>query len=108
MLSGLYNFLSPSGIYVYISFGQPHFRIGHYLKNYAWNIKVKEFGSTLPYFFYTADRHQADHSTLLYNQKKYNLDDSNNYSESEEIQSQRLAALAEGESEDHLLQSIDL
>ncbi|KAI8141340.1 S-adenosyl-L-methionine-dependent methyltransferase [Fennellomyces sp. T-0311] len=40
------------GVFLYITFGQPHFRKRH-LQRDCWDIKVKTMGDAFHYFFYT-------------------------------------------------------
>ena len=47
--------LIPAGIFIVLSFGQPHFRIPNYLnkEEYQWSITHETCGTGLGYFFYT-------------------------------------------------------
>lgn len=44
--------LKVGGTFLYITFGQPHFRKRH-LERDCWNIDIKTMGDAFHYFFYT-------------------------------------------------------
>ena len=48
------------GIFLYITFGQPHFRKRH-LQRDCWEIKIKTLGEAFHYFFYTMKKEKATH-----------------------------------------------
>lgn len=54
MLQGIHRVLKPDGIYISISFGQPHFRRPLFeAPNFTWSMKWSTFGDGFHYFFYT-------------------------------------------------------
>ncbi len=111
-LQGVYHLLHPNhGLYLYISFGQPHFRIGHYLKHYPWNLTYKTFGTGLPYFFYEMRRIQGEKDQIIgmeMGMGRGNEPDEEERikSELEKVKSQKELALKEAEDENHLLFTI--
>ncbi|XP_051131606.1 uncharacterized protein LOC127251779 [Andrographis paniculata] len=53
MLEGVYRVLKPQGIFISISFGQPHFRRRFFnAPTFTWSIECKTFGDGFHYFFY--------------------------------------------------------
>ena len=40
-----------SGVFIYITFGQPHFR-RRYLSREGWNLDIMELGETFHYYCY--------------------------------------------------------
>uniref|UniRef100_A0A803LP06 EEF1A lysine methyltransferase 4 n=1 Tax=Chenopodium quinoa TaxID=63459 RepID=A0A803LP06_CHEQI len=54
MLQGIHRVLKPNGIYISISFGQPHFRRPLFeAPDFTWSMKWSTFGDGFHYFFYT-------------------------------------------------------
>lgn len=53
MLESVHRVLSPNGVFISISFGQPHFRRLLFEDDkYTWSMKWTTFGDTFHYFFY--------------------------------------------------------
>ncbi|KAF2294433.1 hypothetical protein GH714_011334 [Hevea brasiliensis] len=53
MLDGVHRVLKPDGIFISISFGQPHFRRPLFdAQEYTWSIEWNTFGDGFHYFFY--------------------------------------------------------
>ncbi|XP_042507445.1 EEF1A lysine methyltransferase 4 [Macadamia integrifolia] len=53
MLQGVHRVLKPSGIFISISFGQPHFRRPLFeAPEFTWSIEWETFGDGFHYFFY--------------------------------------------------------
>ncbi|KAI3843673.1 hypothetical protein MKW98_013609 [Papaver atlanticum] len=53
MLQGVHRVLKPDGVFVSISFGQPHFRRPLFeAPEFSWSIEWKTFGDGFHYFFY--------------------------------------------------------
>ncbi|XP_015900817.4 uncharacterized protein LOC107433933 [Ziziphus jujuba] len=54
MLKGVHRVLKPNGIFISISFGQPHLRRPLYnAPEFTWSFEWKTFGDGFHYFFYT-------------------------------------------------------
>ncbi|XP_021813434.1 methyltransferase-like protein 13 [Prunus avium] len=54
MLEGVHRVLKPDGIYISISFGQPHFRRPFFeAPQFTWSVEWSTFGDGFHYFFYT-------------------------------------------------------
>ncbi|XP_021741562.1 methyltransferase-like protein 13 [Chenopodium quinoa] len=54
MPQGIHRVLKPNGIYISISFGQPHFRRPLFeAPDFTWSMKWSTFGDGFHYFFYT-------------------------------------------------------
>ncbi|KMT00506.1 hypothetical protein BVRB_9g218050 [Beta vulgaris subsp. vulgaris] len=54
MLEGIHRVLKPDGIFISISFGQPHFRRPIFeAPSFTWSMKWDTFGDGFHYFFYT-------------------------------------------------------
>ncbi|KAL9238180.1 hypothetical protein vseg_012643 [Gypsophila vaccaria] len=54
MLHGIHRVLKPDGIFISISFGQPHFRRPIFeAPDFTWSMKCNTFGDGFHYFFYT-------------------------------------------------------
>ncbi|KAL9238821.1 hypothetical protein vseg_013194 [Gypsophila vaccaria] len=54
MLHGIHRVLKPDGIFISISFGQPHFRRPIFeAPDFTWSMKWSTFGDGFHYFFYT-------------------------------------------------------
>ncbi|KAF6166559.1 hypothetical protein GIB67_005421 [Kingdonia uniflora] len=54
MLEGVHRVLKPDGIFISISFGQPHFRRPLFEDpKFTWSIEWNTFGDGFHYFFYT-------------------------------------------------------
>ncbi|KAH9614014.1 hypothetical protein KSS87_022803 [Heliosperma pusillum] len=54
MLQGVHRVLKPDGIFISISFGQPHFRRPIFeAPEFTWSMKWDTFGDGFHYFFYT-------------------------------------------------------
>ncbi|KAF3435629.1 hypothetical protein FNV43_RR22720 [Rhamnella rubrinervis] len=53
MLKGVHRVLKPDGIFISISFGQPHFRRRLYdAPEFTWSVEWNTFGDGFHYFFY--------------------------------------------------------
>ncbi|XP_074562872.1 uncharacterized protein LOC141819475 isoform X2 [Curcuma longa] len=53
MLEGVHSILNPEGIFISISFGQPHFRRPLFERvDFTWSVEWKTFGEGFHYFFY--------------------------------------------------------
>ncbi|XP_010243292.1 PREDICTED: endothelin-converting enzyme 2 isoform X2 [Nelumbo nucifera] len=53
MLEGVHRVLKPDGVFISISFGQPHFRRPLFESpEFTWSIEWKTFGDGFHYFFY--------------------------------------------------------
>ncbi|KAI3985918.1 hypothetical protein MKX01_039000 [Papaver californicum] len=53
MLQGVHRVLKPDGVFISISFGQPHFRRPLFeAPEFSWSIEWKTFGDGFHYFFY--------------------------------------------------------
>jgi len=46
----------PAGIFIYVTFGQPHFR-RRYLTREGWSLEVRELGEVFHYYCYTMYHH---------------------------------------------------
>jgi SAM-dependent methyltransferase len=44
--------LRPGGVFVYITFGQPHFRRRHLERPGVWELETRRIGDTFHYFIY--------------------------------------------------------
>lgn len=54
MLKEAHRVLTPTGIFVSIAFGQPHFRRPFFEEaSFTWSTEVTTFGDGFHYFFYT-------------------------------------------------------
>jgi len=54
MLKGVHRVLTPEGIFISISFGQPHFRRPLFeAAGFTWSMQWNTFGDGFHYFFYT-------------------------------------------------------
>ncbi|GMH16241.1 hypothetical protein Nepgr_018082 [Nepenthes gracilis] len=54
MLQGVHRVLKPNGIFISISFGQPHFRRPLFeAPEFTWSVEWNTFGDGFHYFFYT-------------------------------------------------------
>ncbi|XP_057550395.1 uncharacterized protein LOC130828427 [Amaranthus tricolor] len=54
MLQGIHRVLKPDGVFISISFGQPHFRRPLFeTLDFTWSMKWSTFGDGFHYFFYT-------------------------------------------------------
>ncbi|KAF3323764.1 Endothelin-converting enzyme 2 [Carex littledalei] len=53
MLEGIHKVLKQDGVYISISFGQPHFRRKFFdAPNFTWSVEYNKFGDSFHYFFY--------------------------------------------------------
>ncbi|KAI3957508.1 hypothetical protein MKX01_001867 [Papaver californicum] len=53
MLQGVHRVLKPDGVFISISFGQPHFRRPLFeAPEFSWSVEWKTFGDGFHYFFY--------------------------------------------------------
>jgi ubiquinone/menaquinone biosynthesis C-methylase UbiE len=65
MCSGVHRVLKPGGVFLQISFAQPHFRIPHLTGkhagvSYSWSCTSQEIeGYSMPHFCYTMVKHCA-------------------------------------------------
>jgi len=54
MLAEVHRVLTPTGLFITIAFGQPHFRRPFFeAEGLTWTMKYKTFGDSFHYFFYT-------------------------------------------------------
>nr|QTZ19455.1 methyltransferase 13 [Bixa orellana] len=54
MLEGVHRVLKSDGIFISITFGQPHFRRPFFHNpKFTWSVEWSTFGETFHYFFYT-------------------------------------------------------
>lgn len=53
------------GVFLYITFGQPHFRRRH-LERPCWDVKVQTMGDAFHYFFYTMKKERKQRSKKIY------------------------------------------
>lgn len=54
MLQGIHRVLKPDGVFISISFGQPHFRRPLFEDpSFTWSMEYNTFGDGFHYFFYT-------------------------------------------------------
>ncbi|PKU68085.1 hypothetical protein MA16_Dca024373 [Dendrobium catenatum] len=54
VLQGVHKVLKPDGVFISISFGQPHFRRELFeAPCFTWSVEWKTFGEEFHYFFYT-------------------------------------------------------
>jgi len=44
--------LKPGGVFIYITFGQPHFRKSHLERPGLWSLEVTQLGDMFHYYFY--------------------------------------------------------
>ncbi|OAV89137.1 hypothetical protein, variant [Puccinia triticina 1-1 BBBD Race 1] len=44
--------LKPGGVFIYVTFGQPHFRKRHLQRPGIWSVEVIELGDMFHYYFY--------------------------------------------------------
>jgi len=49
----IYRVLKPEGVYIWMTFGQPHFRRPLLLREpFAWSLKVMQLGEAFHYYIY--------------------------------------------------------
>ncbi|KAK3120303.1 hypothetical protein QOZ80_9AG0685390 [Eleusine coracana subsp. coracana] len=54
MLEGIHRVLKPEGVFISITFGQPHFRRRFFeAPGFTWSVEYSTFGDGFHYFFYT-------------------------------------------------------
>jgi hypothetical protein len=54
MLEETHRVLTPTGLFISIAFGQPHFRRPFFeAAGFTWSMKWETFGDSFHYFFYT-------------------------------------------------------
>ncbi|KAL6654811.1 hypothetical protein ACP70R_008276 [Stipagrostis hirtigluma subsp. patula] len=59
MLEGIHRVLKPEGVFVSITFGQPHFRRRFFeAPGFTWSVEYSTFGDGFHYFFYTLKKVQ--------------------------------------------------
>ncbi|CAM0879105.1 unnamed protein product [Alopecurus aequalis] len=57
MLEGIHKVLKPDGIFVSVTFGQPHFRRRFFeASGFTWSVEWSTFGDGFHYFFYTLQK----------------------------------------------------
>ncbi|KAJ4836070.1 hypothetical protein Tsubulata_008975 [Turnera subulata] len=72
MLSGVHRILKPDGIFISISFGQPHFRRPFFeAPEFTWSVEWSTFGDGFHYFFYVL-RKASLHGKRTSNNNKMN------------------------------------
>ncbi|KAM4695139.1 EEF1A lysine methyltransferase 4 [Discoglossus pictus] len=60
VLSEVSRVLSPSGIFISITFAQPHFRTRHYAQpTYGWSVSCDTYGNDFHYFLYSMRKGNA-------------------------------------------------
>lgn len=71
MLKGVHRVLKPDGIFISISFGQPHFRRPLFeALEFTWSMEWNTFGDGFHYFFYVLKKGRSSNETSL-NEKPY-------------------------------------
>ncbi|KAL8143529.1 hypothetical protein V2J09_016561 [Rumex salicifolius] len=66
MLKGVHRVLKPDGIFISISFGQPHFRRPLFqAPEFTWSMEWKTFGDGFHYFFYVLKKGVSSNDTSL-------------------------------------------
>lgn len=53
--------LRPGGVFLYITFGQPHFRKPHLQRPGIWSVEVIELGEMFHYYFYIMKKNVDPH-----------------------------------------------
>lgn len=70
MLEGVHRILSQNGVFISISFGQPHFRRCVFEDDkYSWSMKWNTFGDSFHYFFYILRKGTRDCATGISSNK---------------------------------------
>ncbi|KAL8096999.1 uncharacterized protein LOC141684418 [Apium graveolens] len=70
MLKGVHRVLKPDGVFISITFGQPHFRRPIFgAPEFNWSMEWSTFGDGFHYFFYTLKKGQRMPDTNLYTEK---------------------------------------
>ncbi|EFP81061.1 hypothetical protein PGT21_008826 [Puccinia graminis f. sp. tritici] len=54
--------LKPGGVFIYITFGQPHFRKTHLQRPGIWSVEVIELGDMFHYYFYVMKKYMDPHT----------------------------------------------
>eukprot|EP01018_Ginkgo_biloba_P032051 Gb_17789 [translate_table: standard] len=68
MLTGVHRVLTPEGVFISISFGQPHFRRPLFeAAGFTWSMEWSTFGDGFHYFFYTLKKGTR---TLSFNRER--------------------------------------
>ncbi|XP_047311161.1 EEF1A lysine methyltransferase 4 [Impatiens glandulifera] len=64
MLRGIHRVLKPDGIFISITFGQPHFRRPLFnAREFTWSIDFETFGDGFHYFFYILKKGQRSNDS---------------------------------------------
>eukprot|EP00249_Psilotum_nudum_P002702 c15824_g1_i1 orf=453-1184(-) len=79
MLSGIHRVLKPEGVFISITFGQPHFRKLLFENEcFTWSMKWTSFGDGFQYYYYMLRKGTREHSTKECQHKalklKYDMD----------------------------------
>ncbi|PWA03447.1 hypothetical protein BB558_000381 [Smittium angustum] len=61
-VDGAERVLKPSGVFLYITFGQPHFR-KRFLYRDSWELQVETLGTSFHYFAYICTKRPLSHAT---------------------------------------------
>lgn len=70
MLQGVHRVLKPNGIFISITFGQPHFRRPLFdAPEFTWSIEWSTFGDGFHYFFYILRKGQRSLQTDGYTKR---------------------------------------
>ncbi|KAL6848847.1 hypothetical protein ACP4OV_021430 [Aristida adscensionis] len=66
MLEDIHRVLKPEGVFVSITFGQPHFRRRFFeAPGFTWNIEYSSFGDGFHYFLYTLKKGVINYSAFV-------------------------------------------
>ena len=97
------NLLKKDGIFISITFAQPHFRKPVYAKaKYNWSIKYHTFGEIFHFFFYIM--HKGEMLSEADNKMGIDYDSKKTHNVHYEVQFR----FTDSEDEDFLLKNIDL
>ncbi|CAP24584.1 Protein CBG03740 [Caenorhabditis briggsae] len=64
IFSSICRVLKPNGMFISVSFTQPHFRVPALLRERNWSIEVFEFGETFHYYVYVCRKGNSSNSEL--------------------------------------------
>ncbi|KAH7426381.1 hypothetical protein KP509_11G099200 [Ceratopteris richardii] len=75
MLRNVHRVLSANGVFISISFSQPHFRrLVFEDQSFSWSMKWATFGDTFHYFFYTLKKGSYIKPSMDHRVLKYEMD----------------------------------
>ncbi|CAI4223148.1 unnamed protein product [Auanema sp. JU1783] len=64
VLKSIRRVLAPRGVFISISFTQPHFRVPALLRDNIWHVQVAEFGDSFHYFVYICRTNASEDEKL--------------------------------------------